>query len=62
MSYVPSKILATGFALAAALAFASISAHAGGEDNSAALLKALSEATVSLDQGLSASESKGKPI
>jgi hypothetical protein len=62
MSYVLSKILATGFAFAAALAFASMSARAGGEDNSAALAKALSEASVSLDQGLTASESKGKPI
>jgi hypothetical protein len=62
MSCVPSKILAVGFAIAAALPFAGISAHAGGEDNSAVLAKALSEASVSLDQGLSASESKGKPI
>jgi hypothetical protein len=56
------KILAIGIAFAAALAFVGTSARAGGEDNSGVLAKALSEASVSLDQGLSASESKGKPI
>jgi hypothetical protein len=62
MNRVLSKILAIGFAIAAGLAVGSLYAEAGGEDNSAALAKALSEASVSLDQGLSASESTGKPI
>ena len=62
MNRVLSKILAIGFAIAAGLAVTSMYAEAGGEDNSAALAKALSEASVTLDQGLSASESKGKPI
>jgi hypothetical protein len=58
---VERKILAIGIAFAAALALASMSARAG-DDNPAALAKALSEASVSLDQGLSASEREGKPI
>ena len=56
------KILAVGIAFAAAMAVAGISARAGDEDNLAALAKALSEASVSLDQGLNASERDGKPI
>ena len=44
------------------LAVASFSARAGDDDNPAALAKALSEASVSLDQGLKASEGEGKPI
>src|SRR6185312_13770485 len=62
MNSVPSKLLAIGFAFTATMAVASISARAGDEDNPAALAKALSEASVSLDQGLSASESEGTPI
>jgi hypothetical protein len=59
---VKSKILAIGFAFVAVLAVVSISARAGDEDNPAALAKALSGASVSLDQGLNASEREGKPI
>ena len=62
MNYVPSKILAVGFAFAAALAVASICARAGDQGNPAALAKALSEAAISLDQGLKSSEAAGKPI
>ena len=61
MSYAPSTILAVGFVIAAVVAAAGLSARAE-EDNPAALAKALSEATVSLGQGLSASERDGKPI
>lgn len=50
-----------GMAFAAVLAIAGFSARAE-DDNPAALTKALSEASVSLDQGLSASEGQGKPI
>src|SRR5215472_15105746 len=56
------KISAIGIAFAAAVAVAGMSARAGEEDNPAALAKALSAASVSLDQGLKASESEGKPI
>ena len=56
------KSLAIGLAFAAVLAVASFSARAGDDDNPAALAKALSEASVSLDQGLKASEGEGKPI
>jgi hypothetical protein len=63
MNRMSSKmILAIGFAFAAAWTVAGISARAGDEDNPAALAKALSEASISLDQGLSASEGAGKPI
>jgi len=62
MNSVPSTLLASGIAFTAAMAVASIAARAGDEDNPAALAKALSEASVSLDQGLSASESEGTPI
>ncbi len=58
------KSLAIGMAFAAVLAAVSFSARAGDEDegNPAALAKALSKASVSLEQGLKASESEGKPI
>ena len=56
------KSLVIGMAFAAVLAVASFSARAGDGDNPAALAKALSEASVSLDQGLKASEGEGKPI
>ncbi len=49
-------------AFAAFLAVANSSARAGDDDNPAALAKALSEASVSLDQGLKAGEGEGKPI
>ncbi len=57
-----SKSVAIGMAFAAVLALASFSARAEDDNDPAALAKALSEATVSLDQGLKASESEGKPI
>ena len=56
------KSLVIVMAFAAVLAVASFSARAGDGDNPAALAKALSEASVSLDQGLKASEGEGKPI
>ena len=59
------KSLAIGIAAAGVLAIAGIAwATDDDEDdiNAAALAKALSEASVSLDQGLKASESEGKPI
>ncbi|HZZ22497.1 MAG TPA: hypothetical protein VFE60_07955 [Roseiarcus sp.] len=54
------KSLAIGIAFAGVLAVAGMSARA--EDDSAALAKALSAASVSLDQGLKAGEGVGKPI
>lgn len=54
------KRLGIGVATAAILIIASLSSWA--EDNSAALAKALPQASVSLDQGLKASEREGKPI
>ncbi len=54
------KILAFGFLFAATFAVVGLSARA--EDDAAALAKALSEASVSLDQGLKASEREGKPV
>jgi hypothetical protein len=56
-----SRRSAIGMAIAA-MAFASIPSHAEDEGNPAALAKALSEASLSLAQGLRASESQGKPI
>ena len=56
------KSVAIGMAFAVVLAVASFSARAGDDDNLAALAKALSEASVSLDQGLKASEGEGTPI
>ena len=58
---VKRKILAIGIAFAAALAVAGMSARAE-DENPAALAKALTEASVSLDKGLNASEREGKPI
>jgi hypothetical protein len=61
-----SKSSAIGMAFAAVLALASFSARADDDDedniNPAALAKALSEGSVSLDQGFKASEGEGKPI
>lgn len=54
--------LAIGIVAASVLAIASLPAWAGDDDNPAALAKALSDASVSLDQGLKASEREGKPI
>jgi hypothetical protein len=54
------KSLAIGILFAGVLAVAGMSARA--EENPAALAKALSAASVSLDQGLKASEGEGKPI
>jgi hypothetical protein len=54
------KSLAIATAFAGVLAVAGMSARA--EDDPAALTKAVSEASVSLDQGLKASEGEGKPI
>jgi|SRR5271165_964307 len=59
------KSLAIGMAFAAVLAAVSLSARAGDDEdevNPAALAKALSKASVSLEQGLKASESEGQPI
>jgi hypothetical protein len=55
------KLFAIGIAFAATLAVAGMSARAE-DENPAALAKALSETSVSLDQGLNASEREGKPI
>ena len=54
--------LAIGMVAASILATASLPAWAVDDDNPAALAKALSDASVSLDQGLKASEREGKPI
>jgi hypothetical protein len=54
------KSLVIGIAVAGILSLGGLSAWA--EDDPAALAKALSEASVSLDQGLKASEGEGKPI
>jgi hypothetical protein len=54
------KSLAIAMAFAGVLAVAGLSARAA--DDPAAITKALSEASVSLDQGLKASEGEGKPI
>jgi hypothetical protein len=59
---VIGKGLGTGIAAAAILVLASLSPRAEDEDNSAALAKALPQASVSLEQGLKASERQGKPI
>jgi hypothetical protein len=54
------KSFAIGMAFATLLAVASFSVQA--ENDSAELAKALSEASVSLEQGIKASEAEGKPI
>ena len=56
------KSLGIGIAAAAILIFASLSSRAEGEGDSAALAKALPQASILLDQGLKASEREGKPI
>jgi hypothetical protein len=61
MNRILSKILVIGFASAATVAAAGLPARAE-DDNPAALAKAVTEASVSLDQGLKASEREGKPI
>ena len=57
-----TKSFAIGIAFAVALAIAGFSVRSEDDDNSAKLARALSEAGVSLDQGLNASEGEGKPI
>jgi hypothetical protein len=54
------KNFAIGMAAAAILAIAGFSVRA--EDDPAKLAQALSEASVSLEQGIKASEAEGKPI
>ena len=56
------KSLAIGIVATGILAMAGLPSRAEDNDNPAALAKALSEASVSLDQGLKASEREGKPI
>ena len=55
------KDLAVAVAVTGILAAVALSSRAG-DDNPVALAKALPEASVSLDQGLKASEREGKPI
>jgi hypothetical protein len=59
-AYTMRKGLALAVAVTGILAAVTLSARA--EDNLGALAKALPEASVSLDQGLKASEREGKPI
>jgi hypothetical protein len=59
-AYIMRKDLAVAVVVTGILAAAALPARA--EDNPGALARALSEATVSLDQGLKASEREGKPI
>ncbi len=59
-AYIMRKDLALAVAMTGILAAVALSSRA--EDNPSALEKPLSEARVLLDQGLSASESEGKPI
>ena len=56
------KRIAIGFVIAGILAAAGVSSRAENKDDPAALAKALSEASVSLEQGLKASEREGRPI
>jgi hypothetical protein len=56
------KSFAIGMAIAAVLAFACFSVRAEDEDDSEKLAQALSDASVSLEQGIKASEAEGKPI
>jgi hypothetical protein len=56
------KSLAIGIAAAGVLAVAGWSAWAEDDNSPAALAKALSEASVSREQGIKASEGEGKPI
>src|SRR6266481_1572392 len=59
-AYTMRKDLVVAVAVTGILAAVALSSRA--EDNPAALAKALPEASVSLDQGLKASEREGKPI
>src|SRR5215472_9307229 len=59
-AYIMKKDLAVAVAVIGILAAAALPLSA--EENPGALAKALPEASVSLDQGLKASESEGKPI
>ena len=59
-AYIMRKDLVVAVAVTGILAAVALSSRA--EDNPGALAKALPEASVSLDQGLKASESEGKPI
>jgi hypothetical protein len=59
-AYTMRKDLVVAVAVTGILAAVALSSSA--EDNPGALAKALPEATVSLDQGLKASEREGKPI
>jgi hypothetical protein len=56
------KDLTIAVAVTGILAAIALSSCTGDDDNPVALAKALPEASVSLDQGLKASESEGKPI
>jgi hypothetical protein len=60
-SACPRKDLTIAVAVTGILAAVALSSCTG-DDNPVALAKALPEASVSLDQGLKASESEGKPI
>ena len=60
-AYVMRKDLTIAVTVTGILAVVALSSWAG-DDNPAALAKALPEASVSLDQGLKASEREGKPI
>jgi len=59
-AYTMRKDLVVAIAVTGILAAVALSSRA--EDNPGALAKALPEASVSLDQGLKASEREGKPI
>ena len=59
-AYIMRKDLVVAVAVTGILAAVALSSRA--EDNPGALAKALPEASVSLDQGLKASEREGKPI
>lgn len=56
------KSLAVNIVAVGILVIAGLPVRAEDDDNPAALAKALSEASISLDQGLKASEREGKPI
>ena len=60
-TYMMRKDLTIAVAVTGIFAAVALSSWAG-DDNPVALAKALPEASVSLDQGLKASESEGKPI
>jgi hypothetical protein len=60
-TYMMRKDLTIAVAVTGILAAIALSSCTG-DDNPVALAKALPEASVSLDQGLKASESEGKPI